>query len=1105
MIRDFNGLMGVVLRGGLPTLIFLGALLAGVLALQLTPREEEPQIVVPMVDVLVEAPGLSARQTERQVTIPLEKLLDQIPGVEHLYSSTRAGRVAVTLRFHVGEDRERSLLNTYNKLYSNQDRIPQVVSRWQLKPVEIDDVPILVVALWSTDSERYGDYELGRMAQEFATTLQAIPQTNGVTVTGGRKRTLRILLDPEAMGARRTTPTDIVEALATANRLQEAGDWVVGNEAIALQAGDVLRDAGELHQLVVNVIDGAPVFLRDVADIVDGPEEPRAYSWLQTVSGNNASIEHPMVTLAVAKQRGSNAVTVSGQALATLERLQADILPPEVRLTVLRDYGETADAKVNELVTSLGFAVLTVVVFIGVFLGWRAALVVGLALPVCYGAALALDLAFGYTINRVTLFALILSLGLLVDDPITGVDNIDRFLRRGEGSLAERVTGAMREIRSPLIMSTVTIVVAFLPLAFITGMMGPYMAPMAFNVPVSVIISTLVAFLVTPFVASRLLRVDTPAAVSDAAPAGHTLYRSLLTPFLDSRARARVLILLVILLFIASALLPALRVVPLKLLPYDNKNEVQVLLDMPEGSSLEHTAASLRQLSAAVSRIPEVRWVAAFAGEPSPMDFNGMVRRYYQRLAPHQGELRLVLADKAMREHQSHAVVLRLRALLAPLVPAGASVKVVEVPPGPPVLSTLVAEVYADTLTPYATQEAAARELLRRLSLEPHVVEVDSTLEAPQPQRRFITDKQKAALSGVSTGDVARLLTLANAGEVAGYLQDPDEILPVPMELRLPRVGRVQEGDFLRLLVRGRAGITATTTEQGLEVAPQPLVALGELGAFTSRTVDSTIHRKDLRQVVYVMAELNGRTPAEVIADIHADQQSVGETTSADASAPEWEARTFFNNGGGEAWQLPPGTEVSWTGEGELSITLDVFRDMGLGYAFALLAIFAILRVQTQSTALSLIIMSAIPLTVIGIMPGFWLMNQVGERVVVGAPDPVMFTATAMIGMIALAGIVVRNSLILVEFIAQSLAEGEPLREAVLQAGAVRMRPVMLTAGTTLLGNLIITLDPVFNGLALAIIFGIVASTLFTLVIVPVVYWLVFSHTNVPSSAESAS
>lgn len=1104
MIRDFNGLMGVVLRGGLPTLIFLGALLAGVVALQLTPREEEPQIVVPMVDVLVDAPGLSARQTERQVTIPLEKLLNQIPGVEHLYSSTRAGSVAVTLRFHVGEDRERSLLNTYNKLYSNQDRIPQVVSRWQLKPVEIDDVPILVVALWSTDSERYGDYELGRMAQEFATGLQAIPQTNGVAVTGERARTLRILLDPEAMGARRTTPTDIVEALASANRLQEAGDWVVGNSAISLQAGDVLREAGELRELVVNVIDGAPVFLRDVANIVDGPQEPEAYSWLQAVSGEASSTEHPMVTLAVAKQRGSNAVTVSGQAMATLERLQADILPPEVRLTVLRDYGETADAKVNELVTSLGFAVLTVVVFIGVFLGWRAALVVGLALPVCYGAALALDLAFGYTINRVTLFALILSLGLLVDDPITGVDNIDRYLRRGKGSLAERVAGAMREIRSPLIMSTATIVVAFLPLAFITGMMGPYMAPMAFNVPVSVIISTLVAFLVTPFVASRLLRAEAPAD-ADAVPAGHNLYRALLTPFLDSRSRARILILVVVLLFVASALLPALRAVPLKLLPYDNKNEVQVLLDMPEGSSLEHTAATLRQLSAAVSRVPEVRWVAAFAGEPSPMDFNGMVRRYYQRLAPHQGELRLVLADKDMREHQSHAVVLRLRALLAPLVADGVSVKVVEVPPGPPVLSTLVAEVYADTLTPYATQQAAARELLRRLALEPHVVEIDSTLEASQSQRRFITDKQKAALSGISTSDVARLLTLANAGEIAGYLQDPDEMLPVPMELRLPRSGRVQEGDFLRLLVRGRAGITATTTEQGLEVAPQPLVALGELGAFESRTVDRTIHRKDLRQVVYVMAELNGRTPAEVIADIHADQQQAGDNRSADTSAPPWESRTFFNSGGGEPWQLPPGTEVSWTGEGELSITLDVFRDMGLGYAFALLAIFGILRVQTQSTALSLIIMSAIPLTVIGIMPGFWLMNQAGERMVAGAPDPVMFTATAMIGMIALAGIVVRNSLILVEFIAQSLAEGESLREAVLQAGAVRMRPVMLTAGTTLLGNLIITLDPVFNGLALAIIFGIVASTLFTLVIVPVVYWLVFSDANAPASAESAS
>jgi multidrug efflux pump subunit AcrB len=1090
----FKALMTVVLRGGLPVLLFLAAIVSGVIALQLTPREEEPQIVVPMLDVLVQAPGLSARQTERQVAIPLEKLLHQIPGVEHVYSSIRSGSLAVTLRFEVGEDREDSLLNTYNKLYSNQDRVPSVVTGWQLKPVEIDDVPILVAALWTRDSSRYGDYELGRMAEEFAATLQAIPQTNEVSVSGGRIRTLRISLDPEALGARQTTPFEVVEALASANLLADAGDWVVGNRSIALESGDVMREAADVASLVVNLVDGKPVYLRDIAQVIDGPAEPESYRWLQGAGSDTPGVEHPMVTLSVAKQRGANAVAVSAAALTTLRDLKSRILPAEVELTVLRDYGETADAKVNELVTSLALAILTVVVFLGVFLGWRAALVVGLALPVCYGAALALDMAFGYTINRVTLFALILSLGLLVDDPITGVDNIDRFLRRGEGSLAERVTGAMLEIRSPLIMSTLTIVVAFIPLAFITGMMGPYMAPMAFNVPVSVIISTLVAFLLTPFLASRILRSGQPVVTAEAS-AGQGLYRSLLASFLDNRRWAYGLLLLVLLLFIGSALLPLWRAVPVKLLPYDNKNEVQVLLDMPEGSSLESTAAVLRELSATVVRLPEVRWVAAFAGAPSPMDFNGMVRRYYQRQAPHQGELRLVLADKDQRVHQSHAVVLRLRELLLSDARDGRTVRVVEVPPGPPVLSTLVAEVYADSLTHYATQEEAARRVLERLRREPHVVEVDSTLEAVRPLRRFVTDKQKAALSGVATRDVNRLLVLANDGEVAGYLQDPDEMQPVPIEVRLDPGERVREGDFLRLLMRGRAGNSARSTAEGLDTAPRPLVALGELGTFTTLDEDHAIHRKDLRRVVYVTAELNGRTPAEVIADVAADQRPPGAALDLEGeSAPVWQERTFFKRGGGVPWQLPAGTGLSWTGEGELKITLDVFRDMGLGYAFALVAIFAVLRLQTRSSALSLIIMSAIPLTIIGIMPGFWFMNQLGERVVAGAPDPVMFTATAMIGMIALAGIVVRNSLILVDFIAQSRDAGENLREAVLQAGAVRMRPVMLTAGTTLLGNLVITLDPVFNGLALAIIFGILASTLFTLLIVPVVYWLVFGN-----------
>jgi multidrug efflux pump subunit AcrB len=1091
----FDRLMALTLRGPLPLSIFFLGVFAGAVALWLTPREEEPQIVVPMIDVQVAAPGLSARQTERQVTVPLEKLLAQIPGVEHVYSSTGAGSATVTLRFYVGEDREDSLLNSYNKLYANQDLIPPVVSEWLLKPVEVDDVPVLVLGLWSEAEARYSDFELRRIADEFSIALQAIPRTSEVKVVGGRPRTLRILIDPEALAARRTTAADIVSALQVSNVLLEAGDLTLFNESIVLEGGDVLRAPDALQSLVINVIDGAPVYLRDVARLVDGPAEPESYTWIdfadqhESSSGGAApeqgSRQYPMVAISVAKQRGANAVEVARETLAQLESLRQSILPPEIRVAVLRDYGETANAKVNDLASSLAFAVLTVVVFIALFLGWRPALVVGLALPVCYGVTLALDMAMGYTINRVTLFALILSLGLLVDDPITGVDNITRFMGRRALSLSDRVTAAMREIRVPLVMSTLTIVLAFLPLAFITGMMGPYMAPMAFNVPVSVITSTAVAFLVTPWLAARLLRAPAEEA---GAELREGLYARFMAPLLDRRSHAIGLLLLVAILFLFAALLPALRWVPLKLLPFDNKNEVQVLIDMPESASLEATAALSRTIADELLRVPEVTTVAAFVGEPSPIDFNGMVRRYYQRRGPHLADLRLVLAGKLHREHQSHAVVLRLRELLAPYSRDGVSVKVVEVPPGPPVLSTVVGEIYAEPLTPYARQEAAAEHLMARLRREPHVVEVDSTVQAAQQRWRFVIDKQKAALSGIATEEAAQTLAMANDGYIAGYLQAPRELRPLPIELRLAPGQRGSRADLERLQVRGRAGVAKLSTPQGLDTAPLPLVPLGELGRVQESVADTPIYRKDLRPVVYVTAELNGRTPGEVIADIAADY---GVAPAAEA-AQDWEGRSFFNNGGGDGWSLPEGTELRWSGEGELKITLDVFRDMGLGYLFALLAIFLVLRIQTGSSALSLIIMLAIPLTIIGIMPGFWAMNHVGERMVAGAPDPVLFTATAMIGMIALAGIVVRNSLILVEFITQARGEGMSVREALISAGAVRMRPVLLTAGTTLLGNLVITLDPVFNGLALAIIFGIVASTLFTLVVVPVVYLLVF-------------
>jgi len=1144
-------LLTKVLNSKIPLFILILSIIAGLLALNFTPREEEPQIVVPMIDVIVDAPGINAKQVERLVTTPLEKLLTQVRGVEHVYSVTNNSQTVVTLRFHVGENREQALLNTYNKLHSNTEKIPAIVSNWRVKPIEIDDVAIVMLALYSTDAALVDDFALRRLGEEVSTFLQAIDNTSEVNVVGGRPRQIQVNINPEQMTARQVTISDIFNAIDSSNVLVNLGNLSIENQSITLESGDVYRDVEALKQTPISVIDGSVILLNDIADIVDGPAEQTSYTWLDFSNKhvNGYSADNPMITISIAKQGGSNAVTVAKAVHEKIAQLKTTIFPANVEVEVLRDYGETANEKVNNLTSSLAFAVFTVVVFIGVFLGWRSAIVVGLAVPICYGITLSLDLIFGYTINRVTLFALILSLGLLVDDPITGVDNIERYLAKIKGKatkskVSAAIVAAINEIRVPLLMSTITIVLAFIPLAFITGMMGPYMAPMAFNVPLSVISSTLVAFLVTPWLAAKFIKAKSATSPSTTSTSTDTnttngfqsFYRKILTPLLDSRARGKAVLSLVFILFILAALLPVMRWVPLKLLPFDNKNEVQIIIDMPESATLEQTAAMAKKVSVILQKLPEITAVASYVGLPSPIDFNGMVRQYYQRHAPYMADLRVLLLDKTLREHQSHALVLRLREHLAVLTQdlekdQGVNIRVVEVPPGPPVLSTLVAELYGDEFTSYARLQQAASLVEARLKLEPFVVEIDSSVGGEQKHLRFITDKNKAALSGISTQSINQAISVATKGEVAGYLHLDNEASALAINIKLPLKQRQSLSDFNRLSLKGQEGIVQNSTPQGIDIAPQPLVSLGELGGFVEQTRDKAIFHKDLKPVVYVMADISGRTPAEIIADVSSDmvtgnnaisakqshasnrqsELSRIEDTSIEPSSFDttsladkaWKNRTFLNNGAGIPWQLPNDITLSWSGEGEWRITIRVFRDMGLAFVFALLAIFIVLRIQTGSAALSGIIMSAIPLTVIGIMPGFFILNQFGERNIANAPEPILFTATAMIGMIALAGIVVRNSLILIEFINQAQQQGATIKESLIQAGAVRMRPVLLTAGTTLLGNLIITLDPVFSGLAIAIIFGIISSTVFTLLVVPIVYSLVFDKSNSPDNQQN--
>ncbi len=1090
----------VFLRGDVAILLVAISLVLGLVGLWLTPREEEPQIVVPMADVFVSAPGLSAEEVERKITIRLEKLLYQIDGVEYVYSMSRPGECIVTVRFYVGEDRENSLVKLHNKMHSNVDQIPPAVTAWVVKPIEVDDVPIVNVTLWSDRPELYGDHQLRRLAEQLQNELQSIRDTNIVRVIGGRPREIRVELDPVRLASRRMSALQVAESLRVSNVHVRAGRFEQQNTQFVVESGTFVADARALEDLVIGLSGDRPVYLRDVATVLDGPTEVESYSWIgfgpaaenpqaprdaatpREPSADNGRL-HPAVHVTVTKKKGTNAVWVADAVEHRMEQLAATHLPNGVHYRITRDYGETANEKVNELVESLAIAVITVVGLIGLVIGWRAALVVALAIPVCYSLTLFVNLLAGYTINRVTLFALILSLGLLVDDPITDVENIARYLGMRIMRPRDAVLRAIQEVRPALIMSTLAIIASFLPLMFITGMMGPYMAPMALNVPLTVTVSTIVAFVVTPWLAMVALRRlnDKPAEEPAFDLTTRPLYRIshwMLGSVLDRRWLAWVSLGAVALLLSGAMLLPLFRVVPLKMLPYDNKDEFQIVVDMPEGTTLEQTERVTRRLGRYLEGVAEVRDYQLYTGLASPMDFNGMVRHYFLRQGANLAEIRVNLAPKERRAQQSHSMLLRIRNDLEKLAAAaGAKIKLVEVPPGPPVIATVTAEIYGPPQARYEGLIAAGRRVEARMRREPGIVDVDISAEENQKRLVFVADKAKAALSGVSTQNIAQTMQLALDGLSATVLHQPGEVDPLQVRLRVNRALRSATDDLEELYVRG---------EQG------QLVQIGALGRFTEELEDKTIYHKNLRRVVYVYGEVAGRPPADAIVDMQLDRRADGTQPQPSATIRPAAERTWFSPGGKDPWAMPIAYTVDWAGEGEWKITLDVFRDLGLAFAAAQVGIFVLLMFQTGSRLLPLVIMLAIPLTLIGIMPGFWLLNVLGGGTVGGYPDPIFFTATAMIGMIALSGIVVRNSVVLIDFIHHGLAEGLPLREAIVRSVAVRTRPILLTAGTTLLGNWVITLDPIFSGLAWAIMFGILASTVFTLMVIPVTYWLLY-------------
>lgn len=1039
------------LRGNIALLLIIISLAAGAVALWITPREEEPQIVVPLADVLVMYPGGSAEEVEKLVASRLEKMLYQIDGVEYVYSMSRPGMAVVTVRFFVGEDRETSLIKLYNKIFQNIDRVTPGIAGWVVKPIEIDDVPIINATLYSST---YNTYELYRVAEEVAEKLQRIPDAARITIHGGQRRVVHVYLDMDRLAAHNLSAMEIMGALKISNVQLESGTLAQANREIVVETGPFLRNVDEVRRLMVGVHNGRPVYLHDVADVKDGPDELKTYTRLgfgPAEMNRGQSDGFPAVTVAVAKKKGSNAVRVAQQVRQMLDELKGSVLPDDVHVRITRDYGETANDKVNDLVGNLTLGIVTVVGMIALTMTWREGFIVGLAIPITYSLTLLFNYLFGYTINRVTLFALILALGLLVDNPIVGVENISRFLAMRKYPRQEAVTLAMDEVMPPIVLATLSIIVSFIPMFFITGMMGPYMAPMALNVPLTMLSSLLVAVAITPWVASKLLK-EAPA---DAKPYDikatpvYRVYNRLIRPLLEKRSRGIAFLVVVAVLFGVSILLAAAGWVPLKMLPFDNKNELQLLVDMPAGTTLEHTDAVVRDLEDFLKTVPEVTDYLSTVGEGSPMDFNGLVRHYYLRQGPHMADVRVNLLHRTQRQMSSHGIALRIRPNIEEIARRhGAKIKIIEVPPGPPVLSTVVAEIYGEPHHSYADLISAAASLQQLMGSEQGVVDIDDTVEENQEKWVFHVDREKAALNGISVEDVASTLRLALSGMPAGTVHIPAEQNELSIVLRLPLEKRSDPERLKTVIVKGRMG---------------QIVQLGELGRFEKAIQDKTIFHKNLERVVYVTAEMAGRGPAYAVLSLQSKLQK---------------------------HPLPEGIRAVWNGEGEWKITLDVFRDLGLAFSAALLAIYVLLVYETGSYLLPVVIMLSIPLTLIGIMPGFWLLNLIGNRPIAGYADPVFFTATAMIGMIALGGIVQRNAIILIDFIRNAIARGEPLKEAVVEAGAIRLRPIFLTAGTTMLGAWPITFDPIFSGLAWSIIFGLFMSTAFTLLVIPLVYAL---------------
>jgi multidrug efflux pump subunit AcrB len=1028
---------GTFVHSKLTPLVIVASLLLGVYAIIALPREEEPQIVVPMIDVFVELPGATPTEVEQRATRPLEQMIWEIPGVEYVYSTSSVGRAMVVVRFVVGEDEERALVRLDQKLSANLARLPAGITPL-VKARSIDDVPVMTLTVWGRG---YDDVQLRQFAASIQETLKELPRISEVTVIGGRPRQITVEIDPAALAARRLDPLALQHALAAAD-VRTGGDETVSNaRRVDVEAGAWPASAADLRGVVAIVSNGTAVRVSDVATVTDGAGEPDSYVTQHPRRGE----AFPAVSLSIAKRKGTNAIDLTQAINAKIASMRGYILPRDLEVSVTRDYGRTASEKSNELLWHMLIAVISVAALIWLALGRRESLVVLIAIPVTLALTLFVFYLYGYTLNRITLFALIFSIGILVDDAIVVVENIARQTRLASAAtdLEAVALRAVDEVGNPTILATFTVIAAILPMAFVGGLMGPYMRPIPVGASAAMLFSLAIAFVVTPWAAVRLLvrHGSHQEAREDRVTA---VYRRIMQRLIrDGRARLGFLALVGVLL-VAAVLLVPLGLVTVKMLPFDNKSELQIVVRLPDDTPLETTAAVASALADEALADRSVASVQSYAGTAAPYTFNGLVRHYFLRHQPNLADLQIELAEAGHRDAQSHVIAGRLRTRLDPVASRlGARIQVVEVPPGPPVLQTLVAEIYGPDP---ARRLDLARAVRARLEQTPGVVDVDWYVESPRQTQRLVVDAEKGAAAGVTAGDVAAVVRLAGAGGAAGLVHDPHAREPIPVVLRLPRSSRGSL-DAVRSLRVGAA-------------------AIGELTHVESAAEEASVYHKNLQPVTYVTGDVAGRieSPVYAILDINKSLSAI--------QLPDGYALEIYNT-----HQPFDSSKYAMKWDGEWHITYEVFRDLGLAFAVVLILIYILVVGWFQSLVTPMTIMLAIPFSLVGILPAHALLGG-------------FFTATSMIGFIAGAGIVVRNSIILVDFIELRVRDGMPLADAVIDAGAVRFRPMALTAAAVIAGSAVILFDPIFQGLALSLMAGEVASLLLSRMTVPITYFM---------------